>query len=390
MKFIITESQAKRILEIKKEKSGNQNQLDFDFETKEDYLHLLCKRSRKSKGPACKLFRLRRTLNDELKTELNNSIEILFNFFGQKHVGILPKVIELSLQTPDRTVYNLKTIADFIDEKVFNHDTTKKQLASLKDLQYIPNNLEDILRDARIKEYTKYENEFVGNYFDAKRTSLSLKYKCGDNIEDKFIDLVGKSENLNSEEYKNFLNEILVCISESIEDSPTLKADVVSKTPLYIEEDGQKIEVFPSGSNFEIKKMDTNIDSYLSEFFSIFKNKENILKKDTHLALYNRIIQDIFKWIVVNGDNFLNKVKNELEGIIYDNYTIIPIKYIEFYWSNQGQRNCEVEKRLSIRFRINPEFKGQTIPTYIFNKNSDILEKKEKVISPNEVKYIRC
>ena len=390
MKFIITESQAKRILEIKKEKPSGENQLDFGFETKEDYLHLLCKRSRKSKSPACELFRLRRTLNDELKTKLNKSIEVLFNFFGRKHVGVLPKVIELSLLTPDRTVYNLKTIADFIDEKVFNHDITKKQLSSLKDLDYIPNNLEDILKDARIKEYTKYENDFVGNYFDTKRTSLSLKYKCGDNIEEKFIDLVGKSENLNSEEYNKFLNGILGCISESLEDSPTLKADVVSKTPLYIEEDGRKIEIFPSGSNFEIKKMDTNIDSYLSEFFSIFKNKENILKKDTHLDLYNRIIQDIFKWIVVAGDNFLEKVKNELGGMIYDNYTIIPIKYIEFYWSNQGQRNCEVEKRLSIRFRINPEFKGQTINTYIFNKNSDILEKKEMVILPKDVKYNRC
>ena len=44
MKFIITESQAKRILEIKKEKPSGENQLDFGFETKEDYLHLLCKR----------------------------------------------------------------------------------------------------------------------------------------------------------------------------------------------------------------------------------------------------------------------------------------------------------------------------------------------------------
>lgn len=390
MKFIITESQAKRILEVKKEKLGGENQMNFDFEVKEDYLHLLCKRSRKTKSPACKLFRLRRTFNDELKTELNKSIEILFNFFGKKHVGVLPKIIELSLLTPDRTVYNLKTIADFIGEKVFNHDVTKQQLASINDFEYIPDNLEDILRAARVKEYTKYENDFVGNYFDAKRTSLSLKYKCGDNIEDKFIDLVGKSGNLDSDEYGKFLNEILVCISESLEDSPTLKADVVSKTPLYIEEDGRKIEIFPPNSNFEIKKMDTNIDSYLSEFFSIFKNKENILKKGTHLALYNRIIQDIFEWIVGAGDEFLEKVKNELEGMIYDKYTIIPIKYIQFYWSNQGQRDCNVEKRLSIRFRIDPEFKGQTIPTYIFNKESNILEKKEKVISPNEVKYNRC
>lgn len=390
MKFIITESQAKNILE--KEKSRDENQLNFGFEVKEDFLHLLCSRSRKSKGPACKLYRLRRNLNDELKTKLNKSIEILFNFFGRKHVGVLPKIIELSLLTPDRTVYYLKTISDFIDEKVFNNDVTKKQLSSLNDLKTIPDNLESILRDARIKEYTKYENDFVGDYFDTKRTSLSLKYKCGDNVDDKFIDIVGNTKNLNTRELKMFLENIKNCISNSLKESSKTKADVVSKSPLYIEENGQKIEVFPSNSNFEIKKMDANIDSYLSEFFSIFKNKVNISKKDTHLELYNNVIQGIYDWINKNDDGvqFLNDIKSELTGMIYDNYTIVPIKYIQFYWSNQGQRDCNVEKRLSIRFRIDPQYKGQTIPTYIFNKNSDILEKKDMVVSPKDVKYNIC
>lgn len=381
MKFIITESQAKNVLE---------QELDFGYEDKNDYIYSLCVKSKNISSSVCKLLELRPSLNDELKKELNNSVKILNNFFGWKNVGLLPKIFQLAISHPDRTVSFLKTISDFITDDTFSEDKTKEQLQQLKDEDEIPDNLEDLLKDARIKEYTKYENEFVGNYFGAKRTSLSLKYKCGDNIEDKFIDIVEKSRDLNKTEFKVFLNEIQKCISYSLKKGSKVKADVVSKSPLYIEEDGQKIEIFPSGSNFEIKKMDANIDSYLSEFFSIFKNRVYLEKKETHLSLYNNVIQGIYEWITVEGTQFLENIKSELKGIIFDKYTIVPIEYIEFYWSNQGQRNCNVEKRLSIRFRINPEFKGQTIPTYIFNKNSDILVKKEMFVSPKEVKYNIC
>lgn len=381
MKLIITERQRKFILE---------QQMDFKDEVEKDYLSLLCKRSKNKLSPACKLIKLRPSLNDELNNELNNSVSILYSFFGWKNVGALPKIFELSLSHSDRTVSFLKAISDFIIDENFNDDTTKKKLQQLKIMDEIPDNLEDILKDARIKEYTKYENEFVGDYFGAKRTGLSLKYKCGENIEDKFIDMVGKTKEFNELEFETFLNSIKDCISISLEKGPKLKSDVESKTPLYIEEDGQKIEVFPSGSNFEIKKMDTNIDSYLSEFFSIFKNKVNFDKKETHLPLYNIVIQGIFNWIKDEGVQYLDDVKSKLAGMIYDNYTIIPIEYIQFYWSNMGQRDCNVEKRLSIRFRIDPQFNGQAIPTYIFNKNSDILEKKELIVSSKEVKYNIC
>jgi hypothetical protein len=382
MKFIITESQAKNVLE---------QQLDFDYGVENDYVYSLCMKSKNMTSSACGLLELRPSLNDELKKELNDSVSVLNNFFGWKNAGLLPKIFQLSLSHPDRTVSFLKTIADFIIDEKFNNDFTKKQLQQLKKLDVIPDYLEDILKDARTKEYSKYENEFVGDYFDEKKTSLSLNYKCGDNIDDKFIDIIGKTKNFNHiKEFVDFMNQIKKCISYSLKKGPKVKADVVSKTPLYIEENGQKIEIFPSGSNFEIKKMDANIDSYLSEFFSIFKNRVNLEKKETHLSLYNKVIQGIYEWIKVDGVEFLGNIKSELKGIIFDNYTIVPIEYIEFYWSNQGQRDCNVEKRLSIRFRINPEFKGQTIPTYIFNKNSDILVKKEMFVSPKEVKYNIC
>ena len=236
MKLIITERQLKYILE---------QQLDFNDAIEKDYLHSLCKKSRKKSSNACELIRLRPLLNDELKVELNKSIGILYNFFGWKNAGVLPKILELSLLHPDRTVSFLKAISDFIIDDQFNNDETKKQLQQLKDINEIPDNLEDMLKDARIKEYTKYENEFVGDYFSPKRTGLSLKYKCGENIEGKFIDMVGKTKDLTKLEFDNLLNSIKNCISHSLKSGPKLKADVVSKTPLYTEEDGQKIKIFP-------------------------------------------------------------------------------------------------------------------------------------------------
>ena len=44
-----------------------------------------------------------------------------------------------------------------------------------------------------------------------------------------------------------------------------------------------------------------------------------------------------------------------MSGIIYEGDLIVPIEYIDLYWSNKGQRGCD-EKRLSIRFRIKPEY----------------------------------
>jgi hypothetical protein len=52
-----------------------------------------------------------------------------------------------------------------------------------------------------------------------------------------------------------------------------------------------------------------------------------------------------------DAEKYLDKVKSQIGGIIYDYQTIVPTEYIDLYWSNKGQRGCD-EKRLSIRFKI--------------------------------------
>ena len=78
-----------------------------------------------------------------------------------------------------------------------------------------------------------------------------------------------------------------------------------------------------------------------------------------------------------------------MKGIVYENYTIVPIEYIDFYWSNVGQKRCD-ELRLSIRFRIKSEYENKTIEVYVFNRTSDILEKKQLQVSKRAVEKVVC
>jgi hypothetical protein len=382
MKILISESQLVRLEE-------SQEELFDMFDT--DYLNLLYRKSKKGgNNPAYKLLALRASLeNESLIRDLNQSIETLYKFFNRKNSGLLPKILELSLTDRYKTINDLKIVSDFINDADFNDDVTKKQLLKLRNMNEVPDDLEDILKNVREKEYSKYEKGFEGDYFDLKRTSLSLQYKCGDDLDKSFLEKIQKFKSVSKEDFENLLIKIKNCVKSSLGEKVVVKSDIVSKTPLYVMDNDVKTEVFPSGSNFEVKKMDVNIDSYLSEFFSIFKQTKNKEFKGPYLEIYNSVIRGLYEWVEGEGQEYLDSIKNNMEGIVYENYTIVPIDYIDFYWSNVGQRGCN-ELRLSIRFRIKSEYQNKTIETYIFNKNSDILEKKELRVSKQEVEKIVC
>jgi hypothetical protein len=381
MKILISESQLIRLTE---------KYLDQDEMFDDDYLNTLYKETRKKNNSAIKLLALRSSLTDQkLLTDLNRSIETLYKFFNRKNSGLLPKILELSLIDRNKTINDLKVIADFINDEEFNDDVTKKQLLKIRNMPIVPDDLEDILKNAREKEYSKYEKEFEGDYFDLKRTALSLQYKCGEDLDNNFLEKIQRFKSVSTDDFKKLLLKIKNCVKSSLSDKVVIKSDIVSKTPLYVMDNGVKTEVFPSDSNFEVKKMDVNIDSYLSEFFSIFKQSKNKQYKGSYLEIYNSVIRGLYEWIEGEGQEYLDSIKNNMEGIVYENYTIVPINYIDFYWSNVGQRGCG-ELRLSIRFRIKKEYQNKTIDAYIFNKNSDILEKKQLYVPKKEVEKVVC
>lgn len=382
MKILISESQLIRLQE-------SQEELFDMFDT--DYLNLLYRNSKKGpNNPAYKLLAMRALLkNKSLEHDLNQSIETLYKFFNRKNSGLLPKILELSLMDRNKTINDLKIISGFINDADFNDDVTKKQLLKLKNLTSVPDDLEDILRNVREKEYSKYEKSYEGDYFEVKRTALSLQYKCGEDLDKSFLKKIQKFKSVSAEEFEKLLVNIKNCVKSSLSEKVVIKSDISSKTPLYVMDNGVKTEVFKQGSNFEVKMMDVNIDSYLSEFFSIFKQTENKEYKSSYLEIYNSVIRGLYEWVKGEGQEYLNSIKNNMEGIAYENYIIVPINYIDFYWSNVGQRGCN-ELRLSIRFRIKSEYQNKKIDAYVFTKTSDILEKKELQVSKQEVEKIVC
>jgi len=351
--------------------------------SKIDYL---CKQSKTEESQYCQLKKFRDNLNDDyLKRELEHSIFILDGFFAKKNVGTFPVIIKLALQNQERTVNFLELISDFIKDKNFNETETFRVLKKQKNTSIAPENLDSLLRNARYLEHQKYENRFVGDFFNKKSTRLQLNYACSDDAKEKLFDTLVKIQS-GQETINYHFFRITNCLSNSFKSgSHYIKADLESKSD-FKDEEGNVI--YPKGSFFEVKKMDPFIDSYLSEFFSIFKESSILNQKPAYIELYNKLIERIFIWLEKNqlSENFLQKVKSKMSGIFYENNILIPTEFIELYWSNKGQRGCD-EKRLSIRFRIDPKY--TKINAYKF-VDKDILEPIELQVPPTLKGKVIC
>jgi hypothetical protein len=346
-------------------------------------LHKLCLNQKENK-PFCKLYQLEKQLDDDSKVDLEVAIEVLNSYFKFKNVGMFPVIVDLALQDEGRTVAYLKLISDFIQDETQDKTKTKRILNKQKNTKEIPKDVEELLKQARYLEHQKYEDRFVGDYFDKKGTFLRLNYNCGDDAKDTLFEILTK---VKSEEHTLDIvfDKVISCIQKSLtQGTYYLKADLVSKQDLKYS--GETI--FPSGTHFEVKKMDPFIDSYLSEFFSIFKQTELITFKPEYISIYNELIDRIYNWLLTNSDadKYLNKVKSQMGGIVYEYDTIVPTDYIDLYWSNKGQRGCD-EKRLSIRFRIKPGV--NEIKTYRFN-NHEELKPVIKKVPNNEKEKVVC
>ena len=207
MKILISESQLVRLTE---------KYLDQDEMFDDDYLNVLYKKTRKKNNSAIKLLALRSSLTDQkLITDLNKSIETLYKFFNRKNSGLLPKILELSLIDKNKTINDLKVVADFINDEEFNDDVTKKQLLKLRDMSIVPDDLEDILKNVREKEYSKYEKEFEGDYFDLSRTALSLQYKCGEDLDNNFLEKIQRFKSVSTDDFQKLLLKIKNCVKFS-------------------------------------------------------------------------------------------------------------------------------------------------------------------------------
>lgn len=382
MNYLVSPRQLKILIE------GVQGTLFDVNDVETSIVRKMCQNSKRKGikgGPWCELKDLYvNNLTDDLRKQLDSDVSKLIKIYKKKHyIGILPMIISLSLKDKNKTVNDINLITDFITTSQVASSTIKKRLLSLKNAETLPpsEELEKLLKYAKHLEHKKYEESFEGDEFEVKRTSLSLDFKCSDKIKDKLIVLIQKLDTLltsQSEERKEkiinaFVKRFTTCVKESMDSTVNpIKSDLYLKKDLYVVKDNQNIVVLPKG-NYEVKRIDPLIDSYLSEFFSIFKESDISHLKQKYIDLYNIIIEKIFQWIRVNGGSYLENIKQNMNGVVYSDQYIVPIKYIDLYWSNKGQRGCG-EKRISIRYKLNPDTENKNIEVYKYTKGSDVVE----------------
>jgi len=331
----------------------------------------------------CKLLEGYNKSNDFVKEKILTSLQKIFNFFilDGKGInrGVFPKLVRISLDSNDFTHY-LYIISEYLTDPKYTDDEIRTKLMRYKGREFAPLHLDDMATHIASKEYSQYEEKLTKNEFGLSRTFLSLDYRCEESIDKKIIELLKiikkLPEDQKYQQFESFIEKFIGCLKQQL-DNPkyTIKADAINNLEEPIKYEGEIM--LKKGDYLEIKKMDFEVDSYLSEFFSIFKESKIKYLRKTHLIIYNYFVDRIFQWINENGQSYLNTVKNNLAGIIFDNSTFVPIDQIDFYWSNKGQRGCN-EKRLSIRFRIKPEL--QSVVSYIYEPGKGENSLTQKII----------
>ena len=364
-----------------------------DGDKKEDFIYYLCNQATKRKlksSPFCDL----KTYYDQTpaKEKVLSAILTIHKFLVEGthglNRGVFPKLVRIALNTED-PAQTLYIIAEFINDKTYDKDETKIKLKKYKGKDYAPLNLDDFLTVIRSKEYSQYEDSLTKNELKLTRTVLQLEYNCTDDIDMtliKLLEVIKKSDD--DKKYEKF-NEIFTKVTNCLysfmnSDDKVIKADALYDLESPMMYDGKPVIV--PGDYIEIKKMDPEVDSYLSEFFSIFKqSKLAKTKKKDYIILYNYFVDMLFEWILTNGEVYRQKVLDGMSGIIYDKNVFVPRDQIDVYWSNKGQRGCD-ERRLSLRFRLKPGLKNMVGYVYEPGKGVDSLTKTEVRDLPQEFK----
>lgn len=311
------------------------------------------------------------------QNELLEDINVIFNFFtkdlNNKNTTVFRNVIKVIIgldawENAIRVIAStmkkghviltsgetLKPTKDKIRNALNDLIDTKKEITE--------KNIEDLLRDIRRIGYNEYEEKFKGDNFDLIRgqwrmPNLDLDTKS-------FWKTILKVYQEKTDPQKLIYHVVDVIMENKDEIFETAKADLFLKRDLYV---GDEI-VIPANTHIEVKKMDYTTDSYMSEFYAIYKDsslKEKLnglgIDDTDFLKLYNKVIDGIFVELDRRGQGIIEEAENHIFGIIYDKNVLIPRldkkgkKNFSFYWSNKGQRACDKDHRLSIRFKPTKE-----------------------------------
>ena len=297
----------------------------------------------------------------------------------------------------------LKDISDiifFIKKDVYDNEELKKYLLEIINNYKNYDNILDVFTQFKKLEWVDYEKEFYKN-----NQSIFKKYSTRQTIGDKTIgDFKRLLDTINSEvdtiikndvkqgintpedpfyvrnsdvikivleKYKNSVNNMVEEIySEVIKNETFEKADLILTKDLSFNNN-----VIIKSGNVEVKKLPPQKDSYLSEFYSYGKDEfyaELLKSKRIINSIYNFVIQKVFEKLE-NTQIIIDNLKNNLKGIIFEDFYITPSENIQFYWSNKGMSSCN-QLRLSIRFRI---IDGKNV--YKLNDQLDGIESSKNI-----------
>lgn len=362
-------------------------------EEKNNFIYHLCAQAIKRKLKTSTFCDLKRYYEETpAKEKVLDAVRIIHNFFVEGtnglNRGVFPRLVKNALQTED-AAQTLYIIAEYILDPNYTKDETKIQLSKYKGKDYVPLNLDEFLVTIRSKEYSQYEDSLTKNELKQTRTYLELDYGCSDDIDTTLIKLLEVIKNSEDDKKYDKFNEIFTKVTDCLHtfmnnDNKVIKADALYDLDEPMTYDGKP--VIKKGDYIEIKKMDPEVDSYLSEFFSIFKQTKMIkTKKKEYIILYNFFVDMLFEWILKHGEVYRQKVIDGMSGIIYDNNVFVPKDQIDVYWSNKGQRGCD-ERRLSLRFRLRPGLDKMTGYVYEPGKGTESLVRTEIRNLPAEFK----
>lgn len=306
----------------------------------------------------------------KLSKELINSVTILWKYLKPPKRDVYKKSSKFSTLISvilkhnwGNAVNTLKIISEQIE--TVNSTELRKAIATTPTNGFDEEKLKNLINDIKYKSYTEYENSFIGDHFEAYKTKLLLSIKGDDVLNETFTNLLLRLANgsdFTREDLVNWLYRNIVTNFKG-DVGKYIKADLKCNKSVFIE--GDSTPIVKPGDYVEVKKLDYNLDSYLSEFFGIYKNK----KIDENLELYNWVIDRLYLKMKSDDGGLLDYISDKFAGIIYEENRFISKEDIELYWSNRGQRT--VDHRLSIRFRIS----NNEVDTYIYDLNNDILRK---------------
>ncbi len=318
----------------------------------------------------CRLYQLSQNLPSDLSERLHIDVSHIYNFLSmglrvdnrRKFHSLMKKILD-----HDNPANSINLVSEFI-RNTEDVDVVKRTIDRFRKKSIGESGLEDFLKTAKFSEYTRYENSFVGSHFERNPTFLRLKYRTEEDnrsIIDRVFSIMNGDTKIST-----VVSQLYDAIRNNYSPINMIKSDLLCKKPFF---DERGNTVIRQGEFVEVKKLDYQADSYLSEFFAIYKKKDlpSIVYGDEFLSIYNKIIDGLFIAFDSSGRDMLEDIKTDFAGIIYDNNYFIKDEDITFYWSNKGRSTCK-EHRLSIRYKINKD----VVNGYVLNDSGVLTTKK--------------